>query len=409
LPGCGRSPLRWPRRAFRPAPSRFGSPISVALVTGDFDLSGIGTVTHVEGDRVYAFGHPMMGLGACELPMMTGYIHTVYPRASVSMKMGSPLKVVGVLDTDVSTAVSGRLGRTPDMLPMNVVVRAGRYAEPHSYSVQIARDPNLLPSLVLTVLTSAIDTEGNLPEELTARLDARIEPAGLDPVEIHETLSGARYTGPMGPSALFSSVVTPLSILCRNPIEPVRIERISCEIVLEPRRRVAEIESIRLASDRVEPGETLRAVVTLRPFQSERQQVEVELPIPAEFPEGTHEAVVSDVSRSLQRRFRNAPSLCEPRSVESLVSLLRLRSEPSRTAVYLHVADPARGLSIEGQPLTDLPGSVASILSSARETPTSAIREDLVASAGTPWVVEGTQTISFTVARDTGLSRAAAP
>src|SRR5690349_18667726 len=52
-----------------------GSPLSIGLVLGDFDLSGIGTVTHVEGNRVYGFGHPMMSLGACELPMMTGYIH----------------------------------------------------------------------------------------------------------------------------------------------------------------------------------------------------------------------------------------------------------------------------------------------------------------------------------------------
>ena len=57
--------------------------------------------------------------------MMTGYIHTVYPRASVSMKMGSPLKVVGVLDTDVSTGVAGRVGPEPDMLPMSVRVKTG--------------------------------------------------------------------------------------------------------------------------------------------------------------------------------------------------------------------------------------------------------------------------------------------
>ena len=71
----------------------------------------------------------MFSLGACELPMMTGYIHTVYPRASVSMKMGSPLKVVGVIDTDVSTSVAGRIGAEPDMLPLTVKVKTGRYAE----------------------------------------------------------------------------------------------------------------------------------------------------------------------------------------------------------------------------------------------------------------------------------------
>ena len=104
------------------------------MITGDFDLSGIGTVTHVEGDRVYAFGHPMMGLGACELPMMTGYIHTVYPRASVSMKLGTPLKVVGVLDTDVSTGVSGRVGGEARHAAGVASVRTGRYAEPHDLS-----------------------------------------------------------------------------------------------------------------------------------------------------------------------------------------------------------------------------------------------------------------------------------
>ncbi len=143
-----------------------GSPLSVAMVTGDFDLSGIGTVTHVEGNRVYGFGHPMMGLGSCELPMMTGYIHTVYPRASVSMKMGSPLKTVGVLDTDVSTAVAGRVGPKPDMLPMTVKAKVGRYSDPRTYNVKIVREPNLLPMMVMSVLTNAIDTEGNLPDEL---------------------------------------------------------------------------------------------------------------------------------------------------------------------------------------------------------------------------------------------------
>jgi len=46
--------------------------LNIAMVTGDFDLSGIGTVTHVEGDRVYGFGHPMFSLGAYSGKSATG-------------------------------------------------------------------------------------------------------------------------------------------------------------------------------------------------------------------------------------------------------------------------------------------------------------------------------------------------
>ncbi len=175
-----------------------GSPLSIAMVTGDFDLSGIGTVTHVEGDRVYGFGHPMFSLGACEFPMMTGYIHTVYPRASVSMKMGSPLKVVGVIDTDVSTSVAGRIGPKPDMLPLAVRVKTSQFADAHTYRVQMVREPALLPSLIMAVLTNAIDTEGNLPEELTAQLSATIQIKDYEPITVSDTFSGPRYTGPDG-------------------------------------------------------------------------------------------------------------------------------------------------------------------------------------------------------------------
>ena len=46
-------------------PLRPGGPLAVALVMGDFDLSGIGTVTHIEGGRVCGWGHPFLGLGTC--------------------------------------------------------------------------------------------------------------------------------------------------------------------------------------------------------------------------------------------------------------------------------------------------------------------------------------------------------
>ena len=108
------------------------------------------------------------------------------------------LRVVGVIDTDVSTGVAGRIGPKPDMLPMSVRVKTGRYADSRLYKVQMIREPVLLPSLLMSVLTSAIDTEGNLPEELTARLSAMFQLRDYVPITLSDTFSGPGYTGRPG-------------------------------------------------------------------------------------------------------------------------------------------------------------------------------------------------------------------
>jgi hypothetical protein len=381
-----------------------GSPLSIAMVMGDFDLSGIGTVTHVEGDRVYGFGHPMFSLGACEFPMMTGYIHTVYPRASVSMKMGSPLKVVGVIDTDVSTSVAGRIGPKPDMLPLSVRVKTSQFADAHTYRVQMVREPVLLPNLIMAVLTNAIDTEGNLPEELTAQLSATIRIKGFDPISVSDTFSGPRYTGPMGAAALFSPLASMVNILVKNSMAPVRIESIDCDVQIEPGRKVAQIDTVRLVSETIEPGHDLKAIVTLKPFKGERETVELSIPIPADFPEGPCEAVFCDAANSIRRKFRNDPAVLEPRDLNGVIQTIRIQTEPKRTAVYAHIPSPERGLSVQGQPLPNLPGSVRAVFASKREVPVSPIRTDMVRVAATGWVVEGMHSLRFMVAKDAGLS-----
>src|SRR5207245_11735186 len=114
-----------------------GGPLAVAMVTGDFDLSGIGTVTHIDGGRVYGWGHPFFGSGNCEFPLMTGYIQTIYPRQNVSFKMGSRLKSVGVINADVSTCIAGCLVRTADMLEVHMTVVAVTIDSPCDFIVSV--------------------------------------------------------------------------------------------------------------------------------------------------------------------------------------------------------------------------------------------------------------------------------
>jgi hypothetical protein len=208
----------------------------------------------------------------------------------------------------------------------------------------------------------------------------------------------------MGAAALFSPLASMVNILVKNSMAPVRIESVDCEVQIDPGRKVAQIETVRLLSDTVEPGHDLKAIVTLKPFKGERETIELSLPIAADFPEGPCEAVFCDAANSIRRTFRNDPALLEPRDIEGVIRTIRIQTEPKRTAVYLHVLSPERGLSVQGQPLPNLPGSVRSVFASKREAPVTPIRGDLVRLASTGWVVEGTQSLRFTVAKDAGLS-----
>src|SRR5262249_39740259 len=153
------------------------------------------------------------GLGGCEFPMMTGYIHTVYPRQTVSFKLGSPLRPVGVIDADVSTCIAGRLGRTPDLMPLTTTVCRGDGAAPHTFHVAVVRQRSLLAPLVYTALTNAVDMEGEMPEELTAELRCTVEVEGQAPLVFEDTYSGAAVSGGRAPSALYNPVATAVNVL----------------------------------------------------------------------------------------------------------------------------------------------------------------------------------------------------
>ncbi|NIP24276.1 MAG: SpoIVB peptidase S55, partial [Phycisphaerae bacterium] len=77
----------------------------------------VGTATEVVGDKVYGFGHSYLGYGKINLPMATGQVHTVVSSIARSVKLASAIKTVGALTRDESTAIFGRIGAKPHMLP----------------------------------------------------------------------------------------------------------------------------------------------------------------------------------------------------------------------------------------------------------------------------------------------------
>jgi hypothetical protein len=94
----------------------------------------------------------------------------------------------------------------------------------------------------------------------------------------------------------------------------------------------------------------------------------------------------------------------EPRDLNSILRAIHFQIEPQRTALYLHVPLQDRGLSVEGQPLPNLPGSARAVFNTSRQSQDPPVRTDLIQAANTSYVVEGSQALKFTVVKDKGVA-----
>lgn len=377
-----------------------GGALVAAMITGDFDMSGIGTVTHIDGKRVYGWGHPFFGMGDCEFPLMTGYTHMILSRSSISFKMGSPIKTVGVINADVSTCIAGWLDRAPDMLPISASVLHDGDLAAKTYNVKVVRHRTLTPSFAVMALVNSIDQEGDLPEEMTAHLKLKIDLEGREPIEVNDLYSGPAYSGAKGPQAMYGQVSLILQLLMGNTFENVRVTGIEMATEIFPGRRTAEIEAVELDSDVLAPGETLKATVFLRPYKGARQRVQVTLPLPADLPDGPYTAMIGDELNNARAHLRDNPHLSSPQSVDALMQAISLQASARRTNLALRVPIGGAGVALQGKTLPDLPPSMVQILGNGRKTGAQTINSALVARVPTSWVVTGADTARFQVMRN---------
>jgi hypothetical protein len=100
-----------------PAKLEPGSMISVQLVTGDMGVAADGTVTHIDGQRVYAFGHRFLSLGSAELPFAQSEVIALLPNLASSFKISNGHEHLGVITSDGNAAIAGVVGKRAPMIP----------------------------------------------------------------------------------------------------------------------------------------------------------------------------------------------------------------------------------------------------------------------------------------------------
>jgi hypothetical protein len=319
--------------------------------------------------------------------------------------MGSPLKTVGVINADVSTCIAGWLDRQPDLLPLRMTVRREPGCDAKTFNVKLVRQRAMIAPLTYTALTNSVDMEGELPEELTAEMEARIEVDGRPPVIIHDTFSGVSFSGGRAPQALFSQIASVVNLLTYNTYRPVRIQRIDCTTDIKTGRRTADIEAIELESQTYTPGETLKATVFVRPHKGLQERLLVALKLPPDLPEGEYTATVCDDLARARQELRDNPGLSNPQSLEQVFEALRVQTSVRRTNVVVRIPYGGVGVALGGKSLPNLPPSMVQILGSSRRTGAQTMTGALVSRQATTWVMQGSESVNFRVAKNKRVSQ----
>ena len=85
-----------------------GSMISVGLLSGDMNITADGTVTFVDGKKVYAFGHRFLDIGSTDIPFAHSEVVALIPSLNSSFKLSAPGEWVGSIVSDRASCDFGR-------------------------------------------------------------------------------------------------------------------------------------------------------------------------------------------------------------------------------------------------------------------------------------------------------------
>lgn len=382
-------------RAPRPAPSgppEPGSMISVQLVNGDMAVGADGTVTHVDGQRVYAFGHRFLAVGATEVPFTSASVIALLPNLNVSYKISGAGAPLGAITTDYNAAVSGELGRKARMAKVNIAVRGDRL---NKYRVEMAQDQLLTPLLMQMVMYSALDASERTVGSSSVRVrgDVRFDKVA-EPVKI-DTMYSGDYNVPLVASL---GTALPIAYALQNSVDTMRVESIDLTVETIAQRKQFSIENVWTSKREVRPGESFEISVLLAGDGGKEIVRNILYEVPIGAPTGPLSITASDGPTANATDGR-VYSLVQPRPATQVIPLLNSLRGTTKAYVRLWRSDPT--YTLEGKDLPDPPPSVGMILarlpSAQPTTPRTATVSEFALDVGEDAVISGSKTIQVEV------------
>jgi len=372
-----------------------GEMVGMVLASGDLSINAGCTVTAVKDGRVLICGHPVFNYGKLALPMARGRVLTTMASSFSSTKIMNAGGVIGTINYDRISAVTGTLGAAPRMVPVSLdVVTPARTKSLH---FQVAENARLTPLLVAIATFNGLVANPVYSEGTTFHLTGQMDVEGHSPVVLDNMFAPNDFGVPDGMfvalnvQSLFQRVFT-------NPYELPNVTDVHLRVESVPERRQGFIENVWCDRAEAAPGEQVLVKVLVRPYRGTPflQEIPVTIPLAAR---GMLRLMVSDAETL--NHMSNSLAVSPFARLAGLEQLIRvLNRERRNNRLYVSLLQPAPTLLVEDKELPNAPLSEIEVLEPQRTLGGSALlRESLAGEWSVPMnqVISGQQSLQIKV------------
>jgi hypothetical protein len=339
-----------------PKDLQLGSAVAAVLVDGDFRMAAVGTVTDRYGDQVLAFGHPFLGLGPIRVPMATAEVLTVLSSQYSSFKITNLGDEVGSFEQDRKAGIQGRIGQQAPMIPMVLSIQGAGNAAPQVFHVRIADVPIFMSNMVSSTVAAALESTSYVVGAQGLDLEAHVRLRKYGDLEVHQS-----FDGDNAGAESVSFLMALSAYLAQNPFERLGVEGIDIRMSQTPQPRSATLVGANADHAVVHPGDTVGLNLDLVAFRGDHFRRAMKIDLPKDLPAGRYSLVVGDGASIDAVRLALAPA--EPVSFAQALAMLRsFHSRRDLAAIGFY---GGAGLSVSGEVMPRLPGSVRSLYSAA--------------------------------------------
>jgi hypothetical protein len=343
------------------APLEPGSTISVQLVNGDLDVGASGTVTHVDGNKVYAFGHPFMGIGFTELPLSKAGVIGIIPNLMNSQKISASTHPIGMIKQDRATGIMGVTGEEPNLVPVNLSLTTSR-GEKKEFQYQIVNDTFLTPFLLaFTVHNSIIASERALGSQ-TVQLKCEIRLKDQPVVNFQNNISDLTSA----PAVAAVAAAAPVNFILNSGFEDIVLEQVDVELIAVEDTRDAVLDKIWQDRLEISPGEELMVTVFLRKPSGDLIEETYPVKIPEGLSPGNLKIMIGDGMSVTLEDAKTEQATFVPENLSQLVKAINNLKKNDR--LYIRLFREQEGAIVGGEGLPGLPPSILALYNAQKTT-----------------------------------------